>query len=84
MTITMKISQLYIGADTTLRLETQTDALYLISSEAERARYMVAFGDVRTEYDAEYDVYRVAKVASQIEKYTEKKMIQIARWGSAE
>jgi|TARA_R110000765_G_C18631478_1_gene572981 hypothetical protein len=77
--VTMKISQLLITD--TIRVETQTDAIYLISSEAERFRYMVSFGDVRTVWDAEFGVFRVPAFATKIEKYTEKKMRDCARYG---
>jgi hypothetical protein len=79
---TINVSQLTITAGINLRVETKTDAYRLIGSLPALQRYIAEFGDVVVEFDKRWNVYRVPEFKEQIERYTEMKSRECAKWGS--
>jgi len=63
------------------KIETKTDIVRYVETEASREGYIAEFGDVSVVWDAEYRTWRVPAFKAEIDKYCEAKAIQCARWG---
>ena len=77
----MRVSDLFQQSGGTFRLETQTDAIQVISNDFQRGNYIEKFGDVVIKYDEAANVYRVPEFAPAIARYNEAKTRDCQRWG---
>ena len=62
-------------------IETKTDIVRYVETEASREGYIAEFGDVAVVWDAEYRTWRVPAFKAEIDKYCEYKAEQCRRWG---
>lgn len=79
----MRITDLNLNEQN--RVETNTDAYSVISSEYQRDSYIDQYGNVEIVFDPEYNVYRAlcVKMHRQREKYLNAKLEDIRRYGTS-
>jgi len=75
----MKASEIKVEVDA--RIETKTDAYYMVESQTELDRYVAQYGDVDVEYDSDCRVYRVPTFKAMQEAYNAKVVSDYARYG---
>ncbi len=77
-----RFGKLKVGRDqSTLDIETPTDATRCVSTEWDREQYIADFGDQELVYDARRDTYRVPAFKAIIDTYTAAKMRACDRYG---
>jgi len=80
----MRVSDVYLTDHPmcrTHRVETQTDAIAIISNDFQLRSYIEQYGDVVIEFDYAFNVWRVPEFAGVIARYSAAKQIECDRWG---
>ena len=65
----------------TIRIETRSDAIAIISNDFQLRSYIKEFGDVVVEFHGTCNVYTVPEFAAVIARYSAAKQIECDRWG---
>jgi hypothetical protein len=80
----MRVSELVVvvGMMNPHRVETQSDAIAILSNEFQVNSFVDQFGDVAVEFDKDANVWRVPEFAAAIERYNEAKTLDCQKWGS--
>ena len=76
----MKISQLKITQE--IRIESKTDAVYLLSSQKHIDRFIANNGDVEIKFDSVSNIYRVPSFAKEITEYIKIKLAHCQQYSS--
>ena len=75
----MNVNQIELTRNT--RVESDTDAYHILSSQFQLDQYVQQFGNVEVVWDDEWTVYRVPSLDAKRNQYCEAKTRDCARWG---